>query len=167
MFGRLVAGLFGGLLVAQLGATALVAAISLMGKTELVASFIHPAATTIFLWSLLAVFMWFIGPVVAFGADSSWQAWRHLSLISALLAFSLAALAFLASGTDTTFTDIKTAYATVAGQFDRAHPASLLRSLPDMSTKLLLRVVGPICLVVGVFLLLAGLFSGRDEQNRY
>ncbi len=166
MFGRLAAGIFGGFLIAQLGATALYAAFSLGNKIDVVSGMIHPSATAAFVWILLAIFLWFIGPLVALNAVSSWQAWRQLCIIAALLAFSLAVLAFLSAGEDTRLSHIQSAYADIGARFDSSNPGAVLRALPEIGRQKLLYASIPLSLFVSVFLLIAGLLSGREFTER-
>ena len=166
MFGRIAAGVFGGFLIAQLGATVLYASFSLGDKLDVVSSMFHPSATATFVWILLAIFLWFIGPLVALNAVTSWQAWRQLCILAALLAFSLAVLAFLSAGEETRLTHIQSAYSEIITRFDRTNPGALLHALPDIGRQKLLYVSIPICLFVSIFLLIAGLLSGRDFSER-
>lgn len=166
MFGRIAAGVFGGFLIAQLGATALFAAFSLGNKMEYVSGLIHPSATATFVWILLAVFLWFVGPLVALNATSSWQAWRQLCIVAALLALALAVLAFLTAGEGTRLAHIQAAYAEIASRFDKANPGAVLHALPDIGRQNLLCASIPVCLVISAMLLVAGLLSGREHSER-
>lgn len=166
MFGRIAAGVFGGFLIAQLGATALFAAFSLSNQLDFVTGLIHPSATATFVWILLAVFIWFVGPLVALNAPSSWQAWRQLCIVAALLALALAVLAFLSAGEDTRLSHIQAAYADIGARFDKTNPGAILHALPEIGRQKLLCASIPVCLVVSGFLLIAGLLSGRDPAAR-
>lgn len=165
MFGRVAASIFGGFLVAQLGATALFAAIALSGKGALVGDLIHPSASAIFLWSILAVFLWFIGPLVAMNASTSWAAWRQLCIVAALFAFALAVLGFVAAGLETNLASIQSVYSEIFSGFSSQNPGALLRDLPALGRTKLLQASIPVCLLIALFLLIAGLLSGRDPVD--
>jgi len=140
MFGKIVAGLFGGLIVAIIGA---------MVVTVALAS--SPAASSV---GAIAFFVfWALGIALAVTASRTGKAWRRVLISSGLLSFALPLSSIIFTGS------VMTQAAGEGGEFSGAAAAGAA-----IGGGMITIASGVLGFFLGVIFLVIGLLVGRDRE---
>lgn len=141
MFGKIVSGVIGGLLIAALGA--LVVTVALISDPE---SRGQTGALAFFLF-------WVFGLVLALTASRAGKAWRRILLTSAILSFAMPLSSFIFTGSQVNEA------ATRGGEYAGAAAAGAA-----LGGGLIMAISGFLGFFLGVIFLVLGLLTGRDKE---
>jgi hypothetical protein len=141
MFGKIVSGIVGGLIIAILGAFVVTVALSSDpesgGQTGAVAFFVF----------------WVFGLILALTASRAGKAWRRILVTSAILSFAMPLSSFIFTGSQVA------EVATQGGEYAGAAAAGAA-----LGGGLITAISGFLGFFLGVIFLVVGLLTGRDKK---
>ena len=141
MFGKMVSGIIGGLIIAILGALVVTVAIASEPESG------GQAGAVAFL-----VF-WIFGLVLALTASRAGKAWRRILVTSAILSFAMPLSSFIFTGSQVTKA------ATQGGEYAAAAAAGAA-----LGGGLITAITGFLGFFLGIIFLVVGLLTGRDKE---
>ena len=141
MFGKIISGVIGGLIVAILGA--LVVTVALSSNPE---SGAQVGAIAFFVFWVLAIVFAILSPRVA-------KAWRRLLITSAILSFTMPISSFIFTGAAVTQEAAK------GGEY-----ADVAAAGAALGGGMITAITGFLGFFLGIIFLIIGLLVGRDKQ---
>lgn len=141
MFGKIVSGIIGGLILAILGA--LVVTIALTSDPESVGQ----------MGVITFVAFWLFGLILALTASRAGKAWRRIFVTSAILSFTIPLSSFIFTGSQVTEA------ASQGGEYAGAAAAGAI-----LGGGFITAISGFLGFFLGVIFLVLGLLTGRDKE---
>ena len=141
MFGKIVSGVIGGLIMALLGT--LVVTVALSSDPESGGQ----------IGAVAFIVFWIFGLVLALSASRAGKAWRRILVTSAILSFAMPLSSFIFTGVQVTQA------ATQGGEYAGAATAGAA-----LGGGLITAISGFLGFFIGIIFLVVGLLTGRDKD---